>query len=338
MLFQPRAFVPFQGGERPAHYREETEERNFLQATVGVCDLRSLCITTISGRDATDYLHRRLTGNIKTMTMGETRPMALLGGDGRMISDLHVLRGDADQYLLVGQPVARETLADQVERYVIMDDVKVEDITLDRAMIGIYGPVSSQLLQRLTAEAHDGSSVVVLDMSDIGVAGQALVIKNELRESWFERAANAACEMGGGACGHLAWNAVRVKNAVPLFGTDMSTSTIPLEAGLYNLIDFNKGCFPGQEVVARINNLGHPARVLVQIQGPKGTLEEGAIMEADGKSLGKVTSAASFDDADLALAWVKWDYREAGTRLVAASANDQTEVEVTKTAGTPQIV
>ena len=327
MLLQPRAFINFQGIERPTNYDEELPERNYLQTTVGVCDMRGLCIVEVSGRDGTDYLHRRLTGNVKTMAMGENRPMALLGGDGRMISDLQVFRSEADRYLLVGQPAVRDTLAVQVERYVIMDDVEVVDLSEERAVVALYGPASSQLRTLFSSRSD------VMDLSDIGVAGHALVVKNEQRESWFERAADAARELGGGACGHLAWDAVRVKNAVPLFGTDMSTSTIPLEAGLDNLIDFNKGCFPGQEVVARINNLGHPARVLVQIQGEAGSIEVGGEIEGDGKSLGKVTSVGTFDSADLALAWVKWDYREAGTRLVARVAKGNVGVEVVKTAG-----
>ena len=334
MLLQPRAFINFQGIERPANYDDEHQERHYLQATVGVCDLRGLCLVEVSGGDATDYLHRRLTGNVKTMATGESRPMLLLGGDGRMISDLHLFRSETDRYLLVGQPVVRDTLAVQVERYVIMDDVKVEDISVERAVVALVGPASSQLRNLLMSTSEVVPSVVVMALDDIGVTGYALVVKNTMREIWFERATDAARELDGGACGHLAYDAMRVKNAVPLFGTDTSNSTIPLEAGLDNLIDFNKGCFPGQEVVARINNLGHPARVLVQIQGEIGTMEVGAEMEADGKSLGKVTSVASFDGTDLALAWVKWDYRGAGTKLMASTSKGKVEVEVTKTAGT----
>ncbi len=334
MVLQPRALIDFQGVERPATFEDEFRERNYLLATVGVCDLRGVCLVEISGGDATDYLHRRLTGNVKTMATGESRRMALLGGDGRMISDLQIFRAEADRYLLVGQPIVRETLAAQVERYVIMDDVKVDDISKDHAVVALCGPAALDLAKHLTTKAGDASSIVVMDMDDIGVSGYALIVAEVSREVWFERAATDAHELGGGACGHLAWDAVRVKNAIPLYGTDTSNSNIPLEAGLDNLIDFNKGCFPGQEVVARINNLGHPARVLVQIQGKAGTIEVGAEIQADGKSLGMVTSVASFGEDDLALAWVRWDNREAGTRLTAQTTRGKSEVVVLKSAGT----
>ncbi|PKO16504.1 hypothetical protein CVU37_11035 [candidate division BRC1 bacterium HGW-BRC1-1] len=335
MVLQPRALIDFQGVERPETFVDELRERNFLLATVGVCDLRGLSLVKVSGGDATDYLHRRLTGNVKTMATGDSRRMALLGGDGRMISDLQVHRAEADRYMLVGQPIVRETLAAQVERYVIMDDVTVDDISKDHAVVALCGPDALDLLKLITSKTDDASSIVVMEMDDIGVPGCALIVTEDSHGVWFERAANAAHELGGGACGHLAWDAVRVKNAVPLFGIDTSSFTIPLEAGLDNLIDFNKGCFPGQEVVARINNLGHPARVLVQIQGKVGTIEVGAEIEAAEKSLGKVTSVASFGADDFALAWVKWDYREAGTRLTAQTTGGKAEVIVLESAGIP---
>ena len=331
-----RETVVFQGVPRPRVLTSVGDETRMLRESAGVCHLAGMCVVRMDGPDTTDYLHRRLSGNVKAMAVGETRHTTLLTGEGRMISDLHLLREAETAYLALAQPFVRQSLAQQIERYVIMETVEVRDVSDDVTVIGVYGPRAGAVVSALDGAGLDPGALAVLSpWSDLGVAGIAVCATNVLTINVSALLAEAATAVNGGMCGHDAWDAVRVAEAVPLFGADMTEATIPLEAGLDAAIDFDKGCFPGQEVVARIRNLGHPAKVLVQLEFDAASrVAPGDVLRAGDRTLGALTSVSGHGAGPcLALGYVKWDHREPGTRVECVSAAGVAHGHILRLAG-----
>ena len=133
----------------------------------------------------------------------------------------------------------------------------------------------------------------------------------------------AVTEAGGGLAGGEASEFFRIGQGVTRFGKDTNESTLPLDAGIFEAIDFDKGCFPGQEVLAKIHNLGHPARRLVrfEIEGEV-DIEGGAAITIEGDAkAGSITSAQALRGSNrtLALGYVKWKYRESGEASITSA-------------------
>jgi folate-binding protein YgfZ len=245
-----------------------------------------------------------------------------------MMTDLRVVElGDA---VLVDLPAA---LAEQVrahfERFVFSEDVQVRDVTGERAEIGVYGPASAALLQRVLQSAdlaslplfgclsltHDNRQVIVIRSDEAGVEGFDLVV-----ESAGVDALTAALRAGGAIdVDAEAAEVVRIESGHPRFEIDMTTDTIPLEAGIEDLaISRTKGCYVGQEVIVRVldRGQGRVARRLVGLvlgsHVPRGTR-----IAAAERDIGWITSVAHSPTLGqwIALGYVQRDYTAPGTHV-----------------------
>ncbi|HEV8360655.1 MAG TPA: glycine cleavage T C-terminal barrel domain-containing protein, partial [Candidatus Thermoplasmatota archaeon] len=139
------------------------------------------------------------------------------------------------------------------------------------------------------------------------------VRQEQAPEAW-ERLVAAAKAQGGGAVGWHAVEDARVRAGVPRFGAEATAESLPGEAGMDGAIVYTKGCFVGQEVVARIKNLGHVNRVAVRLR-PDAPCDVGEPVAHDGKDIGKVTSVARGPGELAALAVVRREAAETGTAL-----------------------
>lgn len=303
------------GAESPAHFGNDAEELRAARETCAMFDLSGWTIVQPAGKDARDYLHRRLSNHVKQLKQGESVYATLMGGDGRMITDVTVCDAGSETLFLFSPPEARGTLAPQMEKYVIMEDVTVQDRSNELAALCICNPAAATLSL---------PQAISFPIVWPGAAQLYLVPADQANAAW-QQCADALRQGGGTPAGYLAWNTMRIEDGVPLFGVDMNTTTIPLEANLDHAIDFNKGCFPGQEIVARINNLGHPAKKLVGLKlAPEDLPEPGAEILWGGKAVGRITSAVISPTLNqaLALGYVKWDVREPGTTVEVQNVNE----------------
>jgi folate-binding protein YgfZ len=298
----------------------------------------------VHGLDAADYLHRRLSQSVSQLQAGQVVHACLLNGDGRMISDLCLLAVAPGDYLMLAEPAVRATLAAQLERYVIREQLAVEDVSESAQTVLLAGPRSAAILAAVTGIVPDcmqegsvasatvnGVEVRLACIRTLGMPG-TVVLCDPLDSASIHAALRHAVEQAGGAvCGDDSRKALRVEAGEPQFSVDMDATTIPLEAGLEHTIDFDKGCFPGQEVVARIRNLGHPARVLAGLAfAPPDMPAEGAAVFVGDKNIGRVTSAAYSPvlGRPIALAYVKWDLREPGTRVEVETPSGRIRADV----------
>ena len=213
-----------------------------------------------------------------------------------------------DYTLLMTSPDCQQAVIDWLDRYTIMEDLTVEDVTGETAQFTLCGPGSTAALAAALSLPEDAGLVDSLEpyaALPVTVGGHgALVVKRPLgnlpafdlvmgtaqgAEVW--EALEAA---GIPAVGQQAYDAVLVQQGIPRHGREMGDAYNPLEAGLIGSVDFAKGCYIGQEVIARLDTYEKVQRYLVRLRFSQGAeVQEGAGLELEGRNVGKVTSLAN---------------------------------------------
>jgi len=288
----------------------------------------------LAGADRRSYLQGLLTNDIAALTPGAGCYSAMLTAQGRMMTDMRVLElGDA---LVLDLPAAVTTaIRDHLDRFIFSEDVQVEDATAARAAIGVYGPASLDVL--VAAGTEGGAPSSLFESTRVRIAGvEAVVVRSAeagvpgydvLVNAGDAKAVSAALLAGGAVPVSLEEaETVRIESGRPLFGADMDTDTIPLEAGLEErAISRSKGCYVGQEVIVRVQDRGH-GRVAKRLVGL--TLDAGAAVPvvgarivSDDREIGRVTSA-TWSPAlgrPIALGYVHRDFVDPGTAVSAGT-------------------
>jgi folate-binding protein YgfZ len=243
----------------------------------------------LSGEQDLWFLHQILTQSFEDMLEGDTRDAALLTAHGRMVGYVETLRNDGTVLIHFEEDLI-ETLPEALRRYVFATRVEIEDLTESHGLLLLVGDE----WRALASSAVDAAALH--PTRSVGAEAGYL---------WIERskidAAIASLEdRGVGSIGEDELEELRIDNAVPRWGKDMGVKTIPQEVGLDRwAVHFDKGCYVGQEAMAKIHFRGKVNRRLARLEGAG--LTEGTKVVSEGADVGTVTSVA----AGRALAVVK---------------------------------
>ena len=311
--------------------------RQYLSLTGGAAlvDRSQVGRLKVSGHDALDFLNRLTTNKLDDLTSGHGVGTVLTTNKGRVIDLLFITLLDA--YLLVlTSPGRQQQVADWIDFYNFGEDVEVKDITDETTMLGVAGPESPAAV-RLALEAD----VAELDRFDSLPAGKGVVIKTDFPgctafdvlgdHSMVEDLTRLLEGHGVGAADSDVAEFVRIENRIPGPEGELTEEYNPLEAGLLPYVNFNKDCYIGQEVVARLNTYDKVQKHLVALEwDPEAPLGTGAALMADDKQVGTVTSIASatWTGKRSALAYVRKSHVQPGTRLEADTGERQLTVSV----------
>ena len=316
------------------------EEFHAAQSAAAVHDLSHTGRLKAVGADCLDLLNRLSTNKVDHLEPGQGAPTILTNDRGRIVDLVHVVNV-GDHVLALTSPETQETIIAWLDKYTIMDDVEVEDHTQASSMLALIGPtatavlasVSGLTLEDLAAVPTYGSTTAVIAGSTTrivhqpvsGLPGYALVTAAESAPGvWGAIVATGAAPMGAEA-----YDALRVAHAVPTYGREMGEQYNPLEAGLIGSIDFTKGCYIGQEVMARLDSYQKVQKHLVTLKfGPAAQVSQGAEMVQEGRVVGVVTSLSTLPDGDLVgLGYVRKAFASTGSRLdLQAPAEGSAEV------------
>ncbi|MCU1457479.1 MAG: Glycine cleavage system protein [Actinomycetia bacterium] len=270
------------GVEVAAHYGDPTAEYLALRREVGVVDRSASTVVSVSGPDALSYLQSQLSQDLDGLEIGGAVHALLLAPQGKLQADLRVVRYSADELILLGDIGVAPQLVEGLERFKIRVKATIEDRTGRWGVVDVRGPA--------IPEGLPGVPTVVAAPADWpGLPGLDLVGPLPAVEAaWAE-----LLEAGIARCGLDAYEAVRIEAGIPRQGHDIGESTIPQEAFLeVDAVSFTKGCFPGQELVCRIDSRGHVnkllrgLRVTGSVQPPVGA----AVVDAGGRTVGTVSS------------------------------------------------
>jgi folate-binding protein YgfZ len=270
--------------ELDAQYRQLREE-------CGLLDRSARGKLLVAGPDAAEYLQGQLTNDVEALAPGDGQYAALLDRKGHMQGDMRVLRPTTEELLLDTEPEALAAARRHLEMYSIGRDVKVTDVSEERAILSLIGPRAIEVAgtAALPENACEASTVAGVECLAVGTrVGIDLIAAaadaGRLRE--------ALGEAGAVEVSPEATEILRIEAGVPRFGAEMGTETMPAEAGIVaDAISFTKGCYIGQETVARLHYKGRPNRHLrgLRLSAPA---EPGAALALGEKEVGKLGSAA----------------------------------------------
>lgn len=296
------------GCQIPASYGNAVAEHLACRESAVAIDLSHRGNLCFSGPDTDEFLHRMLSNRVKELMPGEGAYNTFLTRQGKFISDLYMYKFDAFVVASVAPGLA-DTLAEEIDRFIIMDQVEVANETENSFCFGLFGPSSREIITKMnmgdpSPEEHghttSGNMMIARELWT-GEDGYLLMGPREEAEPLWCALSNA----GAKPAGVTAFESLTLEAGVPLFGKDMTSAVNPMQAGLEEkAIDFEKGCYIGQEVIAKIKYLGQVNRGLVGLKiSGKTTPEPGAAVYSDGKNIGSITRAAYCPTVDAVLAF-----------------------------------
>jgi len=271
--------------ELDAQYRQLREECGLVEE-----DGRGLLV--VSGPEAAEYLQGQLTNDIEAIEPGDGAYAALLDRKGHMQADMRVLRpGEEPDLWLDLEPAGTEAARRHLQMYKIGREVEVEDAGGERTLLSLVGPRAVEIagtaaLPELACEARTIAGAGCLAIGTPG--GIDLIVPGAERD----RVREALLAAGAVEASFEAAEILRIEAGRPRFGAEMGTETMPAEAGIVEqAVSFTKGCYIGQETVARLHYKGRPNRHLrgLRFSAPA---RRGEALRLGEKEVGEVGSAA----------------------------------------------
>lgn len=253
--------------------------------------VRQRGFVSVTGKDAAEYLQGQVTNDVESIEPGHGAYSALLDRKGRMQADMRVLRV-ADNDVRIGiEPEALPAVIRHLTMYSVGRDVTVEDHSESLRLVSIAGPAASELTGLAPLGAENDHAEAELDGIAIRVVRTDLGLDLIAGVADADRLLAALEKRGVPAVSEAAIEILRVESGRPRYGREMTTETIPQEAGINErAVSFTKGCYIGQETVARLHYKGKPNRQLRGLRLSAG-VDAGAPVSLGDRELGRVGTA-----------------------------------------------
>lgn len=313
--------------ELDAEYRLMREETALVERPVGV--------VSVSGAEAVDLLQGQLTNDVEGLGSGQGAYAALLDRKAHVMADCRVLKIDEGRLLLIAEPACAEALLSHLGTYKIGREVEVVDGSPEWSLLSLLGPGAKATLEsaaggRVSLGAELTHSWVAVAAAGIDCLATATPWGVDLLAPAPEEGAvrQALIDAGAVPASEDAAEILRVEAGRPRFGAEITPALMPAEAGIVErAVSFEKGCYLGQEPVARLHYKGRPNRVLRGLRLSAGA-EPGDTLALDGRIVGEIaTACVSPAKGAIALAVVRRE-AEPGAELDLGSGGTATVVEL----------
>jgi folate-binding protein YgfZ len=322
----------YRGAETPASFGNTASEFRALLEGCAIFDMSWQAKLVLTGEDRVRWLNGMVTNNVRDLALGHGVYSFLLSAQGRIQGDLVAYnRGD---YLLVTTDREQAPAIKAIfDRYIIMDDVEVADISDKLATIGVAGPKAREML------TNAGIEVVPLEPGQVGdavwheigisVAHSAQSAMGSY-EIWFsgdnaDKVWDALQSAGATPAGSDALELYRIVRGVPRIGVDLRERDLPQETGQQYALNFSKGCYIGQEIVERIRSRAILHRTFVGFEVESEPPPSGTKVRVNDKNAGEMTSAARVPfpsgERTLALGYAHREIANPGTVVQIGSQN-----------------
>lgn len=329
------------GAEVVLHYGDPSLEYQALITSAAVLDLGFRGRFCLTGADRVRLLHGQVTNDLQSLQPLRGCYAAFVTNKGKMQSDAFVY-ALPDELLVDVEPGRAPALLERLERYIVADDVQSIDVTPHYGLLSVQGPAAAQVLRRIALVPHPPQDLLQMAHASHPVLGDVYVARNPRTGSdgfdvfvpWasapmlLDKLAAAARDESGRLAGWSALELARIEAGIPRFGADMDETHLPPEAGIESrAISYTKGCYIGQEIIARLRTYGQVAKALrtlrVRSEGP--IPAPGDRLVRDGKEVGYVTSVARSPrlGETVALGYVRRECNGPGTALVVRTRDGE---------------
>ncbi len=344
-------FADYEGWEMPSHYGDFRGEHLKVRSGVGIADVGHRAQIRMTGEDRKVFLNRMVTNDVYVLEEGMGAYAAMLTHNGKMIFDMNVYCFQ-DSLLVDVEPQNREKAYQNLDKYIIADDVHMEDVTEQLGTICVQGPQSTELISAVlnmqlpdlgenhyaAAEFGDWELTIARTIYTGEIGYHIFAPVDSLEPLW-----NALCKDGHSDAtpvGLEALDALRIEAGIPKYGPDMDENIMPPEAGLEErAINYEKqltspdgsGCYVGQETIAMIKYRGRVNKHIVGLE-----IEcdlppvKGEQLFKDDKQVGVITSAifSPLLEKTVALGYVHRKYTDPGNELLISIDGTEKRAQV----------
>ena len=321
----------------PAHYHDARAEYDAVRggASAGVIDLSSRGRVEVSGAEAVQFLNGMITNDAGRLADGAWMHAAFPNVQGRLLATARVARR-GDTFLIDTEAATSERVRQSLERFTLAGDFRVRDVSKETALLSVQGAGASRVLTAVLGEETAGMERGRASDARRGELSAFVLRATHTSENGFdllcdaeraERLWDALISAGARPVGFDALELLRVEAGVVRYGVDADDANVVLEAVSDEAVSFTKGCYVGQEIIARIHWRGHVAKKLAGlIVEAEDVLPPGAKVFANDaeREAGRVTSCVFSPrlGKTVALAVLKYDYLKPGTEVRVVVAED----------------
>jgi len=289
-------------------FNELGQQYDLLTNASGFAELPERSFISIAGEDRRKFLHNFCTNDIKELSDDSVCEAFVLNEKGKLLGYTHVIADDG-QLLLTGHGQQSQILIDHLDKYIIRDDVELSNCSaetdeLPKINCVSNGQFDSINIKLVHTELAGVGFLLICDASSIGD------LKSTLTQAGIPE------------CSLEALNTVRIKAKTPWFGIDADDSNLPQELQRDDIaISFDKGCYLGQETVARIDARGRVNQLLVGLEYTGDDPPSLGELVLEEKPVGRITSVSKLAAGDsesgayIGLGYVRRQFKESGTRL-----------------------
>ncbi|MTJ54477.1 folate-binding protein YgfZ [Anabaena sp. UHCC 0253] len=276
---------------------------------VVVSDRSNWGLIRVSDDDRLRFLHNQSTNDFQSLKPGQGCDTVMVTSTARTI-DLVTAYVLEDAVLLVVSPNRRQVLMQWLDRYIFFaDKVKLTDVTEEMATLSLIGPQSHAMVEKLGAGALIGqpdgnhilvNGVIVAVGSGVAAPGYTLILPIAEKQEWWEKI------LGFGAVelSDRAWEMLRILQGRPAPDLELTDDYNPLEVGLWQTVSFTKGCYIGQETIARLNTYKGVKQYLWGIR-LSGAAEPATVITIGEEKVGKLTSYTDTPDGHFGLGYIR---------------------------------
>jgi folate-binding protein YgfZ len=340
-------FTEVNGMEVVDDYGDWLAEHAALRNTAGVLDLSFRSRLVLTGADRVRLLNGQVTNNVKDLPTGQGCYAALVTNKGRMQSDLniHIL---PEEILLDFEPGLSGAIADRFNKFIIADDVQIVDAAPHYGLLSIQGPEAWPVVKRVglnlampekpfhsrSAKDETLGEIYCMNQPRVGSTGFDLFAPISSLAAIADRLIAAAKAVGGRVCGWRALETARIEAGIPRFGAEMDEMNLAPEAGIESrAISYTKGCYIGQEVIARIRTYGQVAKALRGLRFANDAQKlprKGDKLIAGEKEAGYVCSAVRSPtlNANIGMGYVRREHNQIGKELAVKGPDGETNAVI----------
>lgn len=321
------------------------------QDGAGLIDLSSRGRITVGGLEAVQFLNGLITNDMKMLLEDTWMPAVFPNAQGRLVASVRVMRlKDIDtgkatcpSYLIDTEAASHQSVLKILQRFTLAGDFRVNDVTDESAQFSVQGKKAENVVQSVFGDAvknlaergaiktsWNGTEVTVVRATQTSAKGFEFIVNT----ADARRLRQALVDAGATPVGENAYEVLRIEAAVPRYGLDMDETNVVTETNLDEAVSYTKGCYIGQEIIARIKYRGHVAKKLTGLSfADKVDIASGDVVKSsDNKDIGRITSATYSPQLKrtIALGYVKYGYLAADTPVKVVHDGSEVSAHVTE--------
>ena len=306
------------------------------ESGAGIWNYEGRGLIEVSGGEAVQFLNGLITNDIAKLEENKWMFAAFPNAQGRLIAMVRVLKTNG-KFLFDTGSVTRQKIFENLFRFTFAGDFIVHDLSDDFDCLSVQGKKSAELIGQLfnnkTPDENEiaefefgGEKIFAIQSKHLSQKGFDLFAPKAIFEDLTEQLKN----LGAAKIGDQAFETLRIEQGTPRYGVDMDETNVVLETGIDEAVNFNKGCYIGQEIIARIHFRGHVAKKLTGLifEDENAEINHGdEIKTLDDKNAGKITSVTFSPKLGkkIALGYVRYAFLEKGTELKVGEAKASVE-------------